>query len=421
MKGPEVLDWADWRKSGLAGGCVTVLALLVFGVWASTAPLEGAVIAPGVVSTDTGRVKVQHLEGGYVTSLSVREGAVVHAGQPLMSVGNVGSASNHRAVSGQLWALSAEASRLEAQLVGASLPVFEVDVPTSIASEQISLMAAIEADIVGQEGVLHDLRMQSAAEAEGVAGKLEIVARQIESFEAELKSLQPLVDQGITPASELRRLERVVRDLRSGQMDLLSDKSRITAAIAEIGRRIELVRLSFRREAATRLSAVRLEIATTSQRLSVAMDVIGREAVTAPVAGRVIGLSVNGAGQVVAPGAQLLEIVPGDEELVVVGRLDPAVVADVTVGDEVEIRVYHPARKLDDLVIGHVQSVSADVTFDDRTGLSYFEVTTSLPAGSPSVGPGMHAEIVIPTIERTALEYLIQPLSDAVRSGMRER
>ncbi|MCF7995148.1 MAG: HlyD family type I secretion periplasmic adaptor subunit [Chromatiaceae bacterium] len=425
LKGDQGLRWFGYALS----------FFLLFGVvgWAGSAKIDGAAVAQGVVTVESYRQAVQHLEGGIISQLLVREGDVVTAGQPVALLSNTQFSSQLDAVRSELGAAQAVEARLQAERDGTEQVVF----PSSLLEQAESdsrlhdLMAAESAvfderrlDLQGELDVLGQRILSSRKQIEGLDERQTFFEERIALFEEELAGLRSLFADGLGDKVRLRTLERELAEVRGDLSAARTQRVQAELSIEETQLEIRQTQQRFRTEVVSQLSDVRQRIFDAQQRKRRLTDQVQRTTITAPVGGRVVGLEVHTVGAVLAPGDKMMDIIPQTEQLVVDAEVSPDDIDKVYPGLEADVRFSALNFRTTPVVRGRVVTVSAD-RLEGPDGKPYFLARIEVPEeqrllldGQPIL-PGMSADVYIITGERTALNYVMRPLTDALASSMR--
>ncbi|MCW2248793.1 HlyD family type I secretion membrane fusion protein [Azospirillum fermentarium] len=417
-----------------AGALAAALGFGGFGGWAALAPLASAAIAPGTVTVDGNRKTVQHLDGGIVAEILVREGDRVAAGQPLMRLDDLETRSTIALLDGQVWALAAQEARLAAERDGADAVAFPDDLTAragdravaEILAGQRRIFASRRTSLEGRAEVIRQRIAQqqaqiAALEAQRAAGRgqLALIAEEIAGVEA-------MVRQGLERKPRLLALQRQRVDLEGQQGDLANRIAQAREAIAQAELEILGLRDDRQSEIATELRDVQVRLAESREKRSAAAVRQGRRDVAAPVAGVVMKLRHFAPGAVVAPGGDILDLVPQDDPLVIDARVSPTDIDVVRAGLPAKVVLSAFKSRTTPQLAGSVTRVSADALTDDRTGAPYYLARVEVDAGELAaldgvrLQPGMPAEALILTGERTLLRYLLQPIEDSFRRAFRE-
>lgn len=417
-----------------------IAAAAVFGgliIWSILAPINSAVIAPGQLSVETNRKTIQHLEGGVIREIHVKEGQSVKAGELLVDIDDTVTRANAEVLSAQLAEALARYARLLAERDSlAEIPADSIafDIApkdlefTDNLVGQRRLLEAREATKKTQVALLEEQIVQHGKRIEGFTKQLASLREQSRLVGEELDGVKRLNAEGFAPMTRVRELERT-REAISGQQGQLT-ASRAESQSAISGARLEIERLKqqSREDAIKESQDLEVQIAGLIERRTAALDALKRSEIRAPEDGIVLGLNVHTVGGVIAPGAPVMEIVPQGDSLVVAARISPTDVDKVKPGQEAVIRFPAFNARVTPEAIGSVRQISADNIVDKQTGLAYFLVLIDLPPPEDlatvlrgqELQPGMPAESFIRTGSRPAISYLLKPLTDAFSRSMRE-
>jgi HlyD family type I secretion membrane fusion protein len=413
-----------------------VVILSVFGgigLWSVTASLDSAVVAPGSVQVEASRKKIQHLEGGIVKEIRVREGEKVAAGQLLIRLDDTTVGANLHLVQGQNAELAAKRYRLVAERDGANEIAFPAEAKAqardpklaAIIAAQQAMFEARRASRMLEIDVIRQQQEQLEAQIAGLKKQEASSLKQIGYYEDELEGVRALYSEGLTEKSRLLNLER---SAESGRGELEGLAASIAGAEARLKEtELEVLRLdrSFREKVIEELGAVEAELTASSYRLVGAEDQTERTEILAPRSGRVLNLAVHTIGGVIKPGDTLMEIVPEDDSLVIGVRVMPQDIDKVFPQSPAVVRLSAFNQRTTPTLTGIVQQVSADLVPDPATGRGYYQAVIAIPTAEAKLKglalmPGMPAEVLIRTGERTPLAYLMKPLTDSFARAMRE-
>jgi len=410
------------------------LGLGGFLLWAAVAPLDEGVPSQGVVAIDTKRKAVQHLSGGIVKQVFVREGDVVQAGQPLISLDDAVAKANYEAVRQRYLGLRAVQGRLLAEQLSASTIVFHPDLQAAVADpliqqqmknqEQLiqSRRAALRADL---QGIEESIQGQNAL-LQAYAGMLTSRRGQLASLEEELRHTRELVKEGYSPRNRQLELERMVADSNLAITELLGNTARTQRTVGEMRQRALARQQEYRKEVETNLADITREVQSDADKFTALKADLDRTEIRAPAGGQVVGLAVQTVGAVVQAGQQLMGIVPPDEPLVLEARIAPHLIDKVRPGLHADVRFSAFAHSPQLVVQGELASVSGDLLTDAQSNQTYYLARVKVtPDGMKTLGarhlqPGMPAEVVIKTGERTMLTYLLGPLLKRVSGSLKE-
>ena len=408
---------------------------LVFGVcgfWAAFAPLDGAARASGVATVESYTKVIQHLEGGIVGEILVRNGDVVAAGDSLLVLDNTQPLAQLGITNAQFVALKSREARLLAESSGSESISFSAvlmqagsDADAEMASER-QIFLARKAARDGEVEVLEQREDQLASRVTGLeavrTSKLELAA----SFSEELVDVRELLEEGFSDKQRLRELERSYSSYSGEAADLTANISTTQMQIGEARLQILQQDKNFLTEVVNELGDVRSRLKDTEERVIAMQDVVRRTSITTPVDGIVTGMQVHTIGGVVRPGVDIAEVVPQSDELIIEANVSPIDIDRVTVGQEATISFSAFSSGLVPTIFGNVIGISADRLIDQTNGAPYYlarvEVT---PEGMRDMGdlvlvPGMPAEVFINTGTRTFLQYVFKPFTTALSRSLIE-
>jgi protease secretion system membrane fusion protein len=420
-----------WASASLVGG------LVVFIVWAALAPLDEGVPSPASVAIDTKRKTIQHQQGGIIREVLVREGDQVKDDQVLIRLEDGAVRANMEATRQRYLGLRAMESRLLAEQIERDRIAFHPDVVAEAkdpliqrhveAQEQLfrtrrtglqADLAAIEESIRGQEA----LRLS-------YAGMLESRRAQLRLIQEQLGHMQSLVKEGYAPRNQQLDLERQVAEIMTSLTDLNGNMARAAQAIAELRQRAISRRQDYRKETDSQLADVTREVQSDEGRLRAFREELARTEIRSPANGQVVGLTFQTVGGVIGPGQRVLDVVPEKETLLLEARIAPHLINSIQPGLLADVRFSSFAHSPQLVVQGKVISVSGDLLTEQTNmgPMSFFLARVQVtPEGMKTLGqhqmqPGMPAEVIIKTGERTLLTYLLHPLTRRVASSMKEQ
>ena len=417
--------------------------MLVVGVvgWSVFARISGAVIVSGWVASESRNQRVEHIDGGTVRDVLVRDGDAVAAGAVLLRLEDVLPRSEEAILQAQYAELVAQRNRLEAEFRGAGAVVWDQELAArrssdprvaEILSGQERLFRARIDARTGEVAQLRERIGQARQEIAGLRARVVSLEHQSELVGEELTAKRRLFERGALDRGALLALERTAENLQGLVGANAAAIARTRGRIAE--HEIQILQIGATRieEAEERAREVQAKENEVREQLASVRARLGRLEVRAPVAGEVFGMTVFAAGEVVRPGEPILSIVPAGAELVAVARLAPIHVDQVYPGQAAKLRFSaFPARTTPEFE-GRVERVSADALRDPDSGQSWYQVEVSLgqPAGAGGAGaaepaglaltPGMPVEIHVQTGDRSPISYLAKPLTDYVLRSLRE-
>jgi len=422
----------DARPWIIFGACCIVLIFVGFGGWAATANLSSAVIAQGAMTVDGKRKLIQHLEGGIVEALMVRDGDVVEAGDALIMLDPIRPRSMLAIISSALLKELANEARLIAERDGSETvsfaPAAEINSQEvqALTISQNAIFEARRTSLRGEVAILEQRIAQLGDETKGLTAQRESKQRQMEFIAEELQGLRQLMALGQTTKPRILQLERSAAALQGEEGELLSSIARTQKTVGETKLQIIQRRQDFQKSVTEELEAVQSRLRDLQERAVAARDVLRRINITAPVGGTVVNMAAHSVGAVIKPGETVLEIVPGRDNLVVEVQIRPQDIDIVTLDQAAAIRLLAFKQRTTPLLHGKVIYVSADSLENPTTRQQYYTARIAVPdeeiarLGKLKMQPGMQAEVMIQTGDRTAFQYLVQPMVDSVNRAWRE-
>ena len=413
-------------------GLLIFIMLFGFGgLWSATAPIDGAAVASGIVTSRSYSKVVQHLEGGIIRSIFVEDGAEVDLGDPILEIDSTQPRSQLDIINSQLLSLRALEIRLAAErdskdALSSSDFSEESGRAREEAAAQIEIFNARKSSLEGEIEVLEQREEQLRSQIRGFQGLQSSKERLSRSYNEELIDIRELLEQGFSDKNRLREAERNVATLDGDVADLIANIAGTEVAIGEARLQILQLRKRFQNEVVSELREVQLNISDNLERANALEDIVSRTLVRATESGIVTGLQVHTEGGVISPGMRIVDIVPQEDELIVEAQVSPTDIDRVAIGQDATIRFSSFGTGSVPAIYGRVINLSADSFFDESIRNYYYlarvEVT---PEGMEDLGdlalmPGMPADVFIATGARTFLQYLFKPFSNAVARGLRE-
>jgi HlyD family secretion protein len=420
------------------GTIIAVAFFVVFLGWLALVPLDSGVHAQGAIAVAGNRQSVQHRDGGVVTAIHVREGQHVRAGDVLVELSAPELRAAERALTSDYLTLLAQRARLLAESGGqrdfavpaefASLPAEDRELAQQAIALQRSEMRARAGSDSAQRSVLGQRAGQLVQQQSGYVKQREALERQQQLIQQELDGLMSVAAKGYASMNRVRQLQRA-------QADLEGQEAAMRAEFARAGEGIGETRMQSLSVTRGRLESIESDLKETQSKLSETLpklvatrEQLQRSLVRSPATGQVVGLTVFTVGGVVQPGQTLMEVVPDGRELVIRAQINPADADDVFVGQEAQVRFVTVHNRSLPLFSGTVKTMSADSFSDEKSGRSYFRSEIVVPEsefarvrsalGNGELRPGLPVEIVMTVRKRTALQYLLEPLTGVMwRSG----
>lgn len=423
------------RAPARLGFLLILVFLGGFLAWGFLVPIAGGAIAPGVISPDGNRRTVQHLEGGIISELRVRDGDMVAAGQPLVVLEGLQARAVLNALRHRFRTLRATEARLMAEQNNATRLVFPPELAsgspdaelTTILTGQQALFAARRLAHASRRQVLGQRIEQSQEQIRGLEAQVASAKAQLGLIADELAGKKQLLRQGLVPRPDVLRLQRAEAEIGGQLGEHLAAIATARQAISEA--RMQILSLEADRldQIAEQLEKLRPELADVGERLLASDDVLSRTVVTAPVSGTVVGLRFSTVGGVIRAGEAILDLVPAEETLLIDAHVAPLDIDVVQAGLVAQVRLTAYSSRGLPRIDGTVRTVSADRLTDQATGQSYYLARVEVPrealrelADQISLVPGMPAEVLVVRRQRTMVQYLMEPFLAAFRRSFRE-
>jgi HlyD family type I secretion membrane fusion protein len=440
---PPPREWFDEvprkiRVPAVLGAAILGLSVAGFGYWSNSALLAGAVVASGAfVSTGQNKI-VQHLDGGLIRAISIREGDVVSTGQNLIQLDDVNAKTELRRLILRHKRAMAIVSRLQAEVLDQDEVTFPPDL---LASDDSDVLPMVKGQLITFEARRNNLKTEIASQEEGINSLKEKIAasqvqmkysyQQIELIDDELGGKNTLLQTGLIRKSEVMALRRAQANLQGEVGRLVGDVGDAKERIARARQQIADSRNIAIKKASEELHAAEAELIDLRERIRSAEGLLSRTNIAAPVDGIVVRLRYNTAGGVIEPGKPILEIVPSKVELLIEARVRPQDIDQIKRGQEATIRLTALNRRITPFASGEVVYLSADALPDEKRmtagGTDFYIARVKLNEDQPWIHerdfhptPGMPAEVYIKTSERTFFEYLMKPVKDSFSRAFRE-
>lgn len=430
---PAVLS--SMRRHFLVGMAACAALIVGGGGWATMTELAGAVIANGTVVVETNLKKVQHPTGGIVGALSVKDGAMVRAGDVVIRLDETLTRANLAVVVKTLDELDGRRARLEAERDAGAAVVFPQELTVRAAREP-----DVEKIIVGERRLFDARRTALAGQKAQLAQRIDQYAREIEGLEAqqrsnleqiglirsELKGVAALFAKNLVPITRLTTLQREASRLDGERGQIIASIAQTRGKIAETELQVIQLDQQARTEALKELREIEGKQGELIERKVAAEDQLKRVDIRSPQDGVVHQLAVHTVGGVIGPGEVLMLIVPEADTLTIEAHVAPQDIDQVVVGQPATVRLSAFNQRTTPELFGEVIRIAADLTQDQRTGATYYTARIRLSESETArlkglkLLPGMPAEVYIRTVDRTALSYLVKPLTDQFARAFKE-
>ncbi len=423
------------------GRLVLILVLLIVGFWgglgswAALAPIQSAVVAMGSFKVLGDLPEVQHLEGGLVREVKVREGDHVERDQVLVVLADTVSAAQDRILYNQLVSLLAQDARLTAEYSNADKMVPSEELKTLL-SRDPSFMELLQTQAEmfmsngemwrGQAAILKERIAEQREQLNGLEARQTALSERLKLIKDELKDLKSLFDRGLITKTRYTSRRETEVAIQGEVSYVVSQIDGVRQRVAETEERILQVHRDRIKQLSDERQLVKQQIFELRQRIVANADVQERRLIRAAHAGRVIDLRFSSPGEVIKDGETVLKIVPDDAEFIAEGQLRPQDVDQVTEGAVARVRLTAYNFRTTPPVEGIVTHVSADSFVQEETGQEYYKVNIRIPEEAlallPDVEvlPGMPAQIMIATGEQTIANYLLSPVVAGIETALIE-
>ncbi len=437
----ELVEADDPRRDIRTGSIIAFLFFVVLLGWAALAPLDAGVYAQGSIAVSGNRQAVQHRSGGTIGEILVREGEKVKAGQTLIEMAAPDLKASERALTSEYFSLVAQRSRLMAERLGSGsfgpptefLNLSDEDRP--IANQALQLqraqLQARSGSLSAQSSVLGQRSRQLSEQQTGYAQQRMSVREQQRLISDELTGLRELEKKGFASINRVRAMERALEDLRGREAALTAEIARAGEGKGETSMQTLSLRKTSLEEVAAELRDTQTRLSDILPKLVSAREQLQNATLKAPTSGQVVGLSVFTVGGVVGAGQTLMEIVPDTRKLVIQAQVNPADADDVFQGQKAQIRFVSVSDKTLPMLEGTVRTISADRLTDEKSGVSYFQAEIEVAPselnkvrkvlGQGQLRPGLPVEAVLNARKRTALDYILEPLTVHFWRPLREQ
>ncbi len=424
----------DSSSHARLGWLIVLLGVGGFLLWAMLAPLDQGIPVSGTVTVDTNRKAIQHLTGGIVDEILVKEGDVVKEGQVLVRMVDVQTKATAEMTRIQYYTARATEARLIAERDGKKAIVFPADLEKAKSDPRVannislqnqlffSRRSAIQSELSAIEENIAGLKLL----ATGLQESRDSKKVQLEFLKEQLEGMRDLAKDGYVARNRLLDLERTYAQVNGAISEDIGNIGRAQRQISEFTLRRFQRQQEYQKEVRTQLSDMQREAESLSNRLTSQDFDLSNVLVKAPVDGTVVGMNVFTRGGVISPGFRMMDVVPLDDALIVEGQVPVHLIDKVHRDLEVELIFSAFNQNSTPQIPGIVTQVSADRLVDERTGEPYYKMKAKVaPKGMKmlenlQVRPGMPVELFIKTGERTMMSYLFKPVMDRAKTSMTE-
>ncbi len=416
---------------------IVVVGVLTIGVggWAAATDVASALIAPGSIVVDSNVKKVQHPTGGIVGEVRVRDGDRVKANDIVVRLDETVTRANLAVVTKGLNELSARKARLEAERDGAETIRFSAELMSRAQDPEVAAVLAGEGKLfelrhtarAGQKAQLRQRISQLDEEISGLAAQRDAKMKEVALIERELSGVRELYQKNLVQLNRLTQLEREATRLEGERGQYVAATAQAKGKISELELQIIQIDQDLSSEVAREMREIDGKIGEFVERKVTAEDQLRRIDIRAPQNGTVFQSTVHTVGGVISAGDAIMLIVPETDNLTVEAKVNPQDIDQLRIGQTALLRFTTFNQRTTPEINGTVSRISADISTDQRTGLSYYTVRVGLPPeevarlGDVKLVPGMPVEAFVQTGERTVLSYLVKPFYDQLTRAFREK
>jgi HlyD family type I secretion membrane fusion protein len=421
------------RKVALAGWAIIAVFFGGIGAWAMTAPLNGAVVGNAVIKIDGNRKSVQHLDGGIVKEMHIKEGDRVNVGDVLIVLDETQARAEYEVLSQQYMVLRATEVRLLTELDHGPTLVMPADLKTqdsyfkSVWNGQLSQFESRRAALEGQRSVIREKINQLMSQIVGSEAQVKSFTDQITSVRAEARDIAPLVERGLIARPRILQLERTAFGLEGQIADAGANIAKARQAIAEQQQQIAQLDNDRMADITKDLRDTQAKMLEVIPKAMNAKAVLGRMEIRAPYSGRVVALTVFSVGGVIQRGEKILDIVPDQDSLMIEAQIAVEDISDIRPNMRAEVHLTAYKQRIVPIIHGDVIQISADRLTDPKTNNPYYIAFVRIDQAEleamPNIKlyPGMPATVMIPTIQRTAFDYIVGPLVMSFNHSFRQK
>jgi HlyD family secretion protein len=426
------------RAPLVAGLWVMLILAGTILVWGALAPIDSATVAKGTIVLLSNKKVVQHLEGGIIEEILVKEGDAVTANQPVMRLSNATATANLNILQGQFYAAQAAEARLLAERNGSgSIDFDEHMIEFAKTDEEVAKVMVAQTHLFLSEmeaqqaklSVLDQRIAQSQEEIVGLRSQIDGLSEQMKLYSEEISTVEALLKQGHDTRPHLLELQRRQSELQGNRGQFEANILKSEQNIIETRMQIINQQKEFETKVSQDLKDAQAQIADLKDKLNSANDVVDRTVITAPTGGIVNGLKYHTSGGVIAPGTPIMDIIPQNDLLVIEAHVKPNDISAVHTGLNARIVFTSYKMRTTPKVPGKVTQVSADTFSDDKSlqAAPYYAVHIEIDKKflqnieTPiELYPGLPADVLILTGSQSFLSYLFSPIIDSMHSAFRE-
>ncbi len=412
---------------------IIVLIVTVLIVWAAFAPLAKGVICSGTVVVDNKRKTVQHLEGGIVHELFVKEGSIVKQGQTLLVLDDTKAKSDRDTLRFRYLVETAKYDTYTSLLLGKKELVFGQDI-SKVTDPQIKNIAGIHqilfrnmlSEHIGKKEILTQRIGQLNEKINALQAIKHATEKQIDNMDSELVRVELLLKKKLIESSVMFEKQQMLNQFHGELEKTIANISEAQISRDEAKLSLLQVDKEWQQDLISKIAESQEKITEMSTQLQSLEDILDRTSIRAPISGKVIGLKIHTIGGVLSPGTAIMDIVPYDEKKIIEAKLRPLDVDSVKAGMATSVKFTSFKSRTTPVIQGVVEDISPDVFSDQNSGEQYYLMHISVPVNEMArmddydIVPGMPVEISVNAGSRTFLNYIMDPLTSVLRRSLQE-
>ncbi|HEX4709766.1 HlyD family type I secretion periplasmic adaptor subunit [Phenylobacterium sp.] len=423
------------RRPMIIGAAIIGVLVLGLGLWASLIPLATGITATGEVRVESNKKTLRHREGGTVRQILVHEAQHVRAGQPMILFNDVEPRASYDVMQNQVDSLQVQAARFTAEATNRRTLEFPPEVTARMSDPRVAGMIRDQQFLFttrsqlfeSQNSVLAQRLDQIETQVGGQQAQVASVDEQIKLTQEEMAGYQTLYDKGFAPKPLILRYQRSLADLQGRKGSLLADIARLRQQGGETRMQISANRDTRTSQAAEGLRDAQTKLADTMPRLTAAKEVLDDTVIRSPVDGYVFNLTQFTVGGVTGPGEVLLDVVPANSPIVVTAMIEPKDIDKIREGMDARVRFTGLNQRWHGPMAAKVILVSADKIVNEKSGASFYRADLRIDPKeltklkrSAQITPGMPAQVMVVTGEKTVMGSLISPITDTLHGALHD-
>lgn len=411
------------------GFSVIFIVFVLIGGWMAYAPLAASSVATGNVSAGLNKKTVQHLEGGIIEAIYVKNGDKVKKDQILIKLKDVQIKAQLDILQSQYNDALGLYARLKAQKNEDSNISFSPELKDkNIIKDQTTIFIATNKGITDGRKISKQKIYQLNNQIEGLNSLILSKKNRLTTIDEEIQEWDNLYKEKLVDKQKIRELQKEKNMLQGDLASTQSDIAKIKEQINEIKTQQILKENEFKQDTLNKFVDVKSQLSDLKSKIIATKDSLKRTAILSPIDGVVVGLDLNTIGGVVSPGKPILEVIPQDAKLLVIAKVKITDIDKVHIGLKADIRFSAFNLRQAPVIQGEVKYVSADTYIDEATGAPYYEAkievtkegVANLKSCNFQLVAGMPADVMIKIGSRTPLSYLIKPFKNMLTKGFNE-